>query len=239
MIDAVNNLHSTLLDSPNWQADHIHTLTSSQATGKNLIHELIWLAQNSKPEDYVLVYLTTHGDQLRTFKGLPWDLPPKDEPDGMDEFLVMYNGFDNIFCIVWDDLLNFFLSRIKCQGLCLIVDSCYSGGFNDRPVNTGETKAAMEAYVHDFVRSLSGQNRVVLMSCQENTVSYGTDFSDTLIWGFEGYADWVFFGGNGDGIVSAEEAFWIAHDVVEFNSGGYQVPTIADYYPGEFPVTYS
>ena len=67
MIDAANNLYSTLLDSPNyWQADHIHMLTSSQATGKNLISELIWLAKNSKSTDYVLVYLTTHGGQLRT-----------------------------------------------------------------------------------------------------------------------------------------------------------------------------
>ena len=75
-------------------------------------------------------------------KGLPLDLPPKDESDGMDEFLVMYNGFENPYCIIWDDWLNFFLSRIKCQGLCLIVDSCYSGGFNDKPMSAGETKTA-------------------------------------------------------------------------------------------------
>ena len=235
MIDAANNLYSTLLDSPNyWQADHIHMLTSSQATGKNLISELIWLAKNSKSTDYVLVYLTTHGGQLRTPKGLPWDLPPKDESDGMDEFLVMYNGFENPYCIIWDDLLNFFLSRIKCQGLCLIVDSCYSGGFNDQPMTTGETKTAAEAYVHDFVHSLSGQNRVILMSCQENEVSFGADFSDYLISGFQGWADLF---GNGDGINSAEESFTFAQWWVELN--GYQTPTIADYYPGEFPVTYN
>ena len=233
MIDAANNLFTTLTNSPNWQADHIHMLTASMATGKNLINELIWLSKNSQPGDYVVIYLTTHGGQLRNSKGLPWDLPPKDESDGMDEFLVMYNGFETWYSIVWDDLLNFFLSRIKCQGLCLIVDSCYSGGFNDDPMQTG-TKAAMQAYVTDFVQSVSGQNRIVLMSCRENEVSYGTDFSNYLISGFQGWAD---FFGNGDGINSAEESFAFADFWVEL--GGQQVPTISDNFPGEFPVTFN
>ena len=233
MIDAANNLYSTLLSSSNWQADHIHMLTSSMATGKNLINELMWLAKNAQPTDYVVIYLTTHGGKLHNAKGLPLDLPPKDEADGSDEFLVMYNGFETWYAIVWDDLLNYFLSRIKCQGMCLIVDSCYSGGFNDAPMTTGTTDA-MKAYVHDFVQSVSGQNRIVLMSCQENEVSYGTDFSGYLTSGFGGWAD---FFGNGDGINSAEEAFSFAQFWVGLD--GQQTPTISDNYPGEFPVTFS
>ncbi len=214
MINASNSLQATLLDSSNWQPDHIHLVQGSEATGKRLMQELRWLAKNSQPGDYVLVYITTHGAQMR-LNGRPLDLPPKDEPDGMDEFLMMYNGFDKWYSIVWDDPLNLCLSAIKCQGLCLIVDSCFSGGFNDRPLPS------------------SGQQRVVLMSCAENEESYGTSFSDSLITGFQGWADWVLFGGNGDGVVTAEEAFGFAQ---YFVSG--QTPTIADYSSAEFPVTY-
>ena len=146
MLVAVENLYDVLLDSPQWQEDHIHKVKASDATGKRLIQELRWLARNADSDDLVLVYLTTHGTPLLDKNENPIDIPPKDEEDGADECLIMYEGFDNGYSFIWDDLLNFFLNRINCQGLCLIVDSCYSGGFNDvsaynmisnsQPVNT-------------------------------------------------------------------------------------------------------
>jgi hypothetical protein len=235
MLQACDDLYNTLLGSPsNWQAANIHTVKSSQATLQNLIRELLWLRKNSKSEDYVLVYLTTHGYYLQK-QGVPWDLPPKDEADGADEILIMYNGFSKPYGMIWDDLLNFFLSMIKCKGLCLIVDSCYSGGFNDPPYNAIEqNKFTAESFVNGFVEDVAAPGRVVLMSCQENEVSYGTYFSNGLISGFQGWAD---FFGNGDGINSAEEAFNLAKTLTELQSD--QHPTIADSYPGEFPVTYT
>ena len=72
------------------------------------------------------------------------------------------------------------------------------------------------------------------MSCEESELSYGTDFSNYLISGFQGWGDMF---GNGDGINSAEESFAFAQWWVELY--GNQIPTIADNYPGEFPVTYN
>jgi len=235
MLEACDNLYTELLNSPNyWKASNIHKVTGSQAILQNLIQELLWLRKNSKSEDYVLVYLTTHGAHLQR-SGLPWDLPPKDETDGSDEILVMYNGFVDWYGIIWDDLLNFFLSLIKCKGLCLIVDSCYSGGFNDPPMNAvGQQHFTADSFTTGFVEDLAAQGRVVLMSCQENEVSYGTDFSNLLINGFQGFGD---FFGNQDGINSAEEAFAWAKFWMDL--GGTQHPTIADYYAGELPVTYT
>jgi Caspase domain len=235
MLQACDDLNNALIDSPQfWQTSNIHVVTGSQALLQNLIKELLWLRKNSKSEDYVLVYITTHGGQLKR-QGLPWDLPPKDETDGSDELLVMYNGFNTWYGIIWDDMLNFFLSMIKCKGLCLIVDSCYSGGFNDSPFTaTEQDKYTAESFVTGFVEDLAAPGRVILMSCQENEVSYGTYFSDGLISGFQGWAD---FFGNGDGINSAEEAFSLAKTLVELQSD--QHPTIVDSYPGEFPVTYT
>jgi hypothetical protein len=240
MLEACDNLYDTLIVSPQyWQPSNIHVVKGSQAILQNLIKELLWLRKNSKSEDYVLVYITTHGGQLKR-QGLPWDLPPKDEPDGMDEFLVMYNGFDKWYGIIWDDMLNFFLRIIKCKGLCLIVDSCYSGGFNDSP-NTAieQNKYTAESFVTGFTEDLAAPGRVVLMSCQESELSYGSSFADWIISGLEGWADTSFLGasGNNDGIVSAEEAFRLAKSWLDLL--GDQHPTIADSFSGDFPVTHT
>jgi hypothetical protein len=234
MLEACDNLYSTLLDSPEyWQASNIHVLKGSQCLLQNLLKELLWLRKNADSEDYVLVYLTTHGNNLYNSQGLPWDLPPKDEADGSDEILMMYNGWTQWYGLVWDDLLNFFLSMIKCKGLLLIVDSCYSGGFNDPAYNEIDPNAYTAAtFAEGFVEDLAAQGRIVLMSCQENEPSYGTYFSNGLISGFQGWAD---FFGNLDGINSAEEAFNLAKTLTELQSD--QTPTIADWYAGEFPVT--
>jgi hypothetical protein len=236
MLEAVDNLHDVLLDSPQWKIENIHKITGSEATGVRLIQELIWLIKNEDSDDMSLIYITTHGSPLRNFNGYPIDIPPKDEYDGADEILIMYDGFDKWYGFVWDDLLNFFISLLKSKGVCLIVDSCFSGGFNDNPLfkRTTSIEYSAESFTQDFTNELSSQNRIVLMSCEENEVSYGSDFSDLLIAGFAGLADIPPFG-NGDGIRSAEEAFDLAEFWLEFI--GQQHPTILDLYPGEFPVT--
>jgi hypothetical protein len=224
MLEACDNLYNALLESPQyWQQSNIHVQKAGQCYLQNLIKELLWLRKSAKSEDYVFVYLTTHGYYL-TKQGLPWDLFPKEEPDGKDEFLFMYNGFSTNYGIIWDDLLNFFLSIIRCQGLCLVVDSCYSGGFNDRPL------------------SITNQRRYTAMSSQENELSYGSDFSDLFISGLQdGLADtnvWILgTSGNNDGIVSAQESFRFAQHWVEILSD--QTPTESDLFGAEFPLTYA
>lgn len=240
MQPACENLTNVLLaSSAYWQASNIHTLKGTQVILQNLIKELLWLRKNSRSEDYVLVYITTHGGQLKK-NGLPWDIPPKDEQDGTDEFLVMYNGFDKWYGIIWDDLLNFFLSIIKCKGMCLIIDSCYSGGFNDNPIGRlGQQAVEAESIAYGFAAELAAPGRVVLMSCMENEVSYGSDFTNLISAGLDGWADGSLLGasGNGDGIVSAQEAFRLADFWLELLSE--QSPMISDTYGLEFPLTYT
>lgn len=243
MLTACDNLYSTLISSSDyWQPSNIKVVKGSDATLQNLIKGLLWLRQNAKNEDYVLVYITTHGGQLKNKQGLPRDLPPKDEADGSDEVLAMYNGFDKWYGNIWDDALNFFLSIIHCKGLCLMVDSCYSGGFNDPPLNarglTNDGAFTAASFTEGFVSELSAENRIVLMSAQEDCLSFSTYFSMFLTEGFSGLAD---LAGNLDGVNSAEEAFNYAAPLTEFwvwfFTGFEQHPTISDLYPGEFPVT--
>lgn len=234
MIKAAENLYEVLLASPQWQEDHIHIVTASEATGRRLIQELIWLIRSEDSNDMSLIYLTTHGTPLKGPLGNYLDLPPRDENDGVDEILIMYEGFYKKYAFIWDDLINFLLSLLQSKGVCLIVESCYAGGFNDEPMFTMPMAEdyTIESFSQGLYEEFSGQNRVVLMSCTENELSYGSKFSELLIDGFWGWAD---FQGNQDGINSAEEAFnytknWLYYD---------QHPTILDHYPGEFPVTYS
>jgi len=236
MIKNANYLYEVLINSCNWQVDHIHKVTAEEATGRRLIKELIWLILNEDSNDMSLVYLTTHGSPLKDPKGNFIDLPPKDEEDGADEMLVMYDGFDKWYAFIWDDLLNFFLSLLQSKGVCLIVDSCYAGGFNDSPMFTGNRfkNYSAESFKQGMVEELSAQNRIVLMACKEDEECYGPYFSDYLIDGFGGAGD---FWGNNDGINSAEESFRYAEYWV--NKLCSFTPTILDLFPGEYPVTYS
>ena len=232
MLEAADSFYETLLKYPNWDEDHIHIVKGTQATGQNLIKELLWLIKNEDGDDMSLIYITTHGTPLKDQNGNPFDIPPRDEADGSDEILLMYDGFDNWYSFIWDDLLNFFLGMLQSKGICLIVDSCHSGGFNDEYISNDLSKRQL-SYNIEFGAELMKSNRVILMSSEEDTVSYGSYFSFYLINGFDGIAD---NNGNNDGINSAEESFYYAQNKID--STGIQHPTILDKYPGEFPVTY-
>ena len=239
MGEAVDELYNTLVSSPNWQADHIQVLKGSETTTFNLIKKLIWLIRNEGKGDMSLIYITTHGTPLRNLDGLPMDLPPKDENDGDDEALIMYKGYEKLYDHFTDDMLRFFLRFLNSNGLCLIIDSCFSGGFND-PIGIGESsvmrQSRSEAFTQGFIDDISANGRIILMSSHEEEYSYGSIFTELLIEGFKGWADLL---GNNDGINSAEESFDFAYPWVVFFSEGKQHPTYVDDYPGDFPITYN
>ena len=233
MLEAADDLNTQLLKSDHWTSDHIRVIKAEQATGKNLIDGLRWLDSVEDGDDVCLIYITTHGFPLKNQNGLPTDIPPKDEADGADEALVMYHGFYQWYSFIWDDLLNLFISMLESQGVCLIVDSCYSGGFNDTPFESeGGYEYTAQSFSEGMAEDLLSQGRVVLMSCRENEVSYGSYFSSYLIDAFGGIGDTV---GNQDGSVSAEEAFNYAEFWVSLF--GDQHPTIRDLYSGDLQIT--
>jgi hypothetical protein len=41
MLEAADDFYNTLLNYPQWDEDHIHIIKGDQATGKNLIRELL------------------------------------------------------------------------------------------------------------------------------------------------------------------------------------------------------
>jgi hypothetical protein len=207
MIPEATGFRDLLLQTPWWSADHIKLLTAENATRSNIIAGFRWLIKMASADDVVVVYLSTHGNYL------PLDIPPKDEADGLDEMLVTYWGFAYNTSFITDDTINILLNQLKSNNVCLIVDSCYAGGFNDH---------------WKLLKSAPEQHRVILMGSCEDELSYSGGFAPYLIDGLRGYAD-----SNRDGIVTAEEAFAYAQP----RSNQEQHPTIYDGYPGEFPLT--
>ena len=231
MLREVENLYDCLLENDHWDADHIRKIKAADATLKDIKDGFKWLDSVEDEDDICLVFLTTHGFHL------PFDIPPFDEADGEDEALIPYEGFDNSNLFLWDDQLNYYLGNLESKVICVIVDSCYSGGFNDRPrskniLPTGQPNEECDSvrWINGIIEDINEKGRVVLMSSQEDEVSYGSRFSNHLIAGFEGLGD-----ANSDDIITSEEAFWYAKPIIE--EGGSMHPTILDLYTGELPLT--
>lgn len=239
MLIAVEDVYNSLLASENWESSHIRKITGENANLENILSGLQWLIKMDDSDDISLVYITTHGSFL------PIDIPPRDEADGKDEILIPYEGFDDLTKFIWDDELVFLLNLLESKGICVIIDSCYSGGFNDRsfvkekssPIGHifSKVKTIVERYHSvlwgkDFSNDVSGNGRMVLMSCREEELSFGSYFSEFIAEGLHGNADISM-----DEVCSAEEVFIYAKQRVE--NFEIQHPTILDMYSGDLPLT--
>jgi len=225
MLWDVKDLHEKLLVSDHWKEKNIKVIKGRNATLFNILRGFRWLNKREDKNDFSLVYLATHGGQLSRDR-LPWD-----EKDGRDEILMTYLGFMFPWVNIRDDFLNLLLSLLNSKGVCVIVDSCYAGGFNDPPYfknRMKDNRMNADKWMHEFAEELSESGRVVLMASREDEVSYG-GFTSYLIKGLTGYAD-----ANEDDLVSAEEAF-------DYAKERYDDPkvhaTIYDDYLGELQLT--
>jgi hypothetical protein len=231
ILEELDDLYDILLTSSCWSADHIKVIKGKDATVVNIIQGFGWLDKMDDSDDISLVYINTHGGQIP-------DLPPRDEADGDDEILVSYWGFAYPLTFISDDEINFFLNRLDSKGVCLIIDSCYAGGFNDtHSLNSEyrekgsfskiENPLVVSSWIEGFAEDARGNNRVVMMSCRENEESWVPNFFTLcLIDGLRGYAD-----NNMDGIVSAEELFSYIKPRIFL-----QIPIVYDDFPGELPL---
>ncbi len=232
MLEEVDDLYDLLLQSEWWSEDHIKVIKGEDATVSNIVMGLRWLDRMEDSDDFSLVYITTHGSPLS------FDIPPFDEDDGTDEILVSYWGFAYPGLFIWDDELNVLLNRLESQGVCLIVDSCFAGGFNDPPDWNRtqrnlfssiryDNKMSSTEWMEGFAEDVRGQGRVVLMASCEDEYSYSGGFAPYLIDGLRGFAD-----SNKDNIITAEETFFYTEPRTYYR----QHPTMYDGYEGELPL---
>ncbi|MDH7507672.1 MAG: PKD domain-containing protein, partial [Candidatus Thermoplasmatota archaeon] len=89
------------------------------------------------------------------------------------------------------------------EKVAVIIDACYSEGMIDDNASTWITK---------FSGEINNETRVIVTCCGEHELGYpdhrnGTSFSYFIMEGLQGNADNLSEGGDGDGVVSIEEAY--------------------------------
>jgi len=241
---SAEKVYNCLVSSNNWQEDHIKMITCENGTKTNIIRGFRWLDAMEDENDVSVIYIATHGWQMSLFN-IPLDLPPFDEADHCDEVLVTYWSFKYpLLTCLRDDELKFLVNQLESEGICIIIDSCYAGGFNDSPKNNSFKKSifpmgynrdfSADDFKKEFSEEIDGDNRVIIMATEEDEVGWmtpeGLDFTNILVKSFD--SDFADF--NNNGFISAEEAFnytWFRlYD---------QNPTIYDGYNGELDLTVS
>ena len=170
-----------ILTNHGWNKSNIYYIKEEQATKDAIVSIPDWLdVHGADEDDLILFYFSMHGGRTQ-------DVPPLDEPDGLDEYVVAYDNE------ILDDELGLIFDKIKSENLVLIFETCYSGG------------------MIDGANDLKKSGRIVITSSKEDETSYGIFlikswlFPYYLIRGLEGKAD-----KNHDGIITAEEVYEFA-----------------------------
>ncbi|MBN1860601.1 MAG: caspase family protein [Candidatus Thermoplasmatota archaeon] len=238
------DLDNLLLASNHWKADHIRLLTGKNASIFNVCKGFRWLCRMADADDICLVYFATHGSPI-------YDMPPVDENGGYDTALYMYDTyrtqlgkwpncwywcFPNKLYYLYDDTINRYLNRLKCDGVCLIIEACFAGGFNDTYSTGIQTTYLAFEWMKNLGRQLSAPGRVILMACNNDELSNGNFFGYYLMEGLQGFGDV-----NKDGLCSAEEAFNYStpktKEILLKEFDFPMSPQIFDSYPGELILT--
>lgn len=115
------DFYDTLRSSRGWETDNITLLTNSSATGGAIKAALAGLAKRVGVDDQVVFYFSGRGSYGP-------DQPPFDEGDGLDEYLVPYNGLTSSSAEdLSDDTIEELLSALPTNNVLVILDAGFSG----------------------------------------------------------------------------------------------------------------
>jgi len=174
---SAESMYESLLCSEHWQKENIKIITREEATKRNIKNGFHWLDENEDEDDIVVIYFASHGGQYK-FLNIPIDFPPFDETDNCDEYLATYNSYISpIRSNLRDDELKSLINRLDSSGICVIIDCCFAGGFDDisqksylrgiLPLLGFNTKKhTSTSFIQDFGEELSNNERVIILSSQ-------------------------------------------------------------------------
>jgi hypothetical protein len=138
-----------------FQEDHVLRLTNDKATAPAIKGRLNTIATKAKPEDIVLVYISTHGssrtDDLRQVSYLytyDTDVTSRDQVFGTALPMVEVSGIISTRCVA--------------QRTIVLFDTCHSGA----------GLAAQSLSTADFDRLRAGAGRYIVSSCGDKERSY-------------------------------------------------------------------
>jgi uncharacterized caspase-like protein len=98
-----------------FRPEHIIELYDSEATRKNILEKLVWLAKNMKQEDSLLIFYAGHGQMDELTKKGSW-IPIESDTSNPDAWLKNQDIKD-------------YLGACKARHILLVSDSCFAGDF--------------------------------------------------------------------------------------------------------------
>lgn len=159
-------IYESLSSKPGWYEENIKLLTDKKATKQGIIDALDWLESVSTDEDVVVFTFAGHGSIV----------PDDNGDERFDQVIVPQDAGDDYDDFISDDELNQELSEVKAKGMYIVIDSCFSGGFNDLGEKDTSEYNIFKKYNDfnfNFTSTLSkSENRVVFMSSLPSTATY-------------------------------------------------------------------
>jgi tetratricopeptide (TPR) repeat protein len=147
-----------LTSDAGFQRDHVRLLTDRNASRENIVAGLGdgWLKRLVRPEDLVVIYISTHGSEARK------------QADNAN-FLVPYDA--NLDNLVFNGIPMQWLTAgledlIRCNRIVLILDACHGGAADP------ESKGLMRSRGLDPYAEAVGRGEIIIASSQADQVSW-------------------------------------------------------------------
>lgn len=147
-----------LVNKENFKADHVKLLTDESATRENIIGLMgdKWLASHVKPDDMVIVYVSSHGSEAT-------------DKAGGTNFLIAYDTNKNSLAatgIPMQWLTSIVSEQVHSDRIILILDVCHSGA-----AGQGQKGLSRAGGIDPSALSI-GKGQMVLCSSLANQVSW-------------------------------------------------------------------
>lgn len=200
------------------------TRTDAAATYAQLISDLSQVAQQAGRDDLFVFFFSGHGCQ---------DVSGGGEPpggDGPSEGIVLNTASD--YYILTDDELGGLVEDIPCNKKVVIIDACNSGGFIGNELESDGTPPEYDGGTEGFGALLSD---AISLYLNYGDAGYDIDPSDAIVLAASGEREVSFESSqyqhgifsyfllesardgdlDGDGMVTALEAFYYAKEQIE------------------------
>ncbi|MDI6917650.1 MAG: caspase family protein, partial [Thermoplasmatales archaeon] len=227
-IDDVYDMCDVLINNCYFPPENIRVLTDTNATKENIQNNITWIASNAKQNDTVFFFFSGHGGH---------------------DYVLVYGD------TISDNELDLWFTDINSTNLVIIIDSCYAGSMIEKSKTGCMDEVKNFSYVDgvknenpkkvgDFAKGLGQDGRIVLAACAENQYSQEYDELSNGVFTYylTGGLKSALADTNGNGWVSAEEAFYYAKPrTYQFNNSenpaGGQDPQIYDGIEGELDIS--
>jgi len=233
------DFYDVLRNSKGWESDSITLLTNSSATRGAIKSAIGGLAKRVGPNDHIVFYFSGRGSYGP-------DEPPFDEGDGLDEYLVPYDGLANSTARdLSDDALEELFAALPTDTVLIILDAGFTGvgsrsgvpaervKFAPRP---GNGKAAAPRNVDGMSHELARPGFTYITAAQDGVSPVESDqlrngvFTYYLVEGMRGAAN------PSRKTVSAQQAFEYASGRTPMQEPG-QTPQLIDRRGKKYPLT--